>query len=57
MSDIGAGLIEDRRRGVPWKVLEWKYGYRRTRLWMLWRAAKDVHEQLAACEPRSVGPG
>ena len=48
--EIGAELVCARADNVPWKVLMVRYGYGRTRLWMLWRAAsapnKDVHEHL-----------
>lgn len=60
MSDqavIGAELVRARADGVPWKTLQTRYGYGRTRLWMLWREAraglclnKDVHEHLSAGE-------
>lgn len=40
-NDIGVELVEARARREPWKVLMRRYGYGRTRLWMLWRATLD----------------
>ncbi|MGH7090307.1 MAG: hypothetical protein ACREE4_15835 [Stellaceae bacterium] len=34
---------------MPWKALQREFGYGRSRLWVLWRAAKDVHEHPQAC--------
>lgn len=40
--DIGPALIQARAAKVPWKVLAKKHGLCITRLWMLWRAARDA---------------
>lgn len=49
--DIGPALVEARAKGEAWKHLCARFGYGRTRLWMLWREAlaanKSVHEHLA----------
>jgi hypothetical protein len=39
-----------RAAGTPWKVLERRFGYCRTRLWMLLRAAESVYEHQAASQ-------
>lgn len=37
--DIGPALVDARAEGVPWKVLEQRYGLGRRMLWLIWRAA------------------
>lgn len=46
---LGAELVAARRNKVPWKDLVARYGYGRTRLWMIWSEAlrKNVHEHLS----------
>lgn len=38
--DIGPELVIGRALGVPWKVLEERYGLSRAWLYRLWRAAR-----------------
>lgn len=47
---IGAELVRARADGVPWKTLQKRYGYGRTRLWALWRNAKigNTRERLVS---------
>lgn len=58
---LGRALVTARELGISWKELSLRYGYKRTRLWMIYRAAldralaggprfqrnKDVHEHLS----------
>lgn len=44
---IGAALVAARERGEPWKVLQQKFGYSRTWLWKLWRAARNEARKAA----------
>lgn len=53
--DIGAELVRARALGVPWKKLQQRYGLGRTRLWQLWREAKDVHSRSS--EHKNAGKG
>lgn len=64
---LGADLVAARAAGVPWKVLQARYGLGRTRLWMVWRAAanavrgaggkKNVHEHIEAGLELTGPPG
>jgi len=55
--DIGRELVAAREQGIDWKDLMAKYGMGRTRLWMLWRDAKNnVHEHNNNSQPASDAP-
>jgi hypothetical protein len=42
-TEIGEQIRRARAAGTPWKILQRRFGYCRTRLWML---ARDADEQL-----------
>jgi hypothetical protein len=49
-AEIGEEIRSARAAGTPWKMLEWRFGYRRIRLRMLLRAAESVYEDQAASQ-------
>lgn len=42
---IGRELVAARAASVRWKDLEKRYNLSRTRLWSLWRQAKDAMDE------------
>jgi len=56
-AEIGRALLIARDRDdTDWKVLVERYGLRRTRLWMLYRAAKkNVHEHFGGTTDGQAG--
>jgi hypothetical protein len=51
-SEIGEAIRRARAAGTPWKTLQRRFGYCRTRLWML---ARDADEQLIPTDAPAVG--
>jgi hypothetical protein len=42
-AEIGEQIRRARAAGTPWKTLQQRFGYCRTRLWMLVRDADEQH--------------
>ena len=39
LDQLGAELVAARAAGIPWKILEARYGHDRSKLHLLWRLA------------------
>jgi hypothetical protein len=58
--ELLAEIASRRRAGEPWKVITADFRRRglptsRTRLWMVWRDMRDVHERRDDCDAAADG--
>jgi len=53
-AEIGEEIRRARATGTPWKTLQQRFGYGRTRLWMLARDAHDQHTPSQQGQPRTT---